>query len=614
MGVHPFVGRPLQLPSTASEPARWRLFWRNARSFWKPGGSSCAWPLAFALAAVVLGSLAVTYGINLWNRRFFDALEMRNGAALSQEALVFPLLVAGYLLICASGMWARMTMQRSWRAWINDRLLDRWLSNGRYYQLECIDGDHKNPEHRINDDLRIATEMPVDFVTGFATAALSAVTFFAVLWTQAGAITISLGSHSIQIEGYMVLAALAYAAIANGCMFLIARHLIPLTAVKNQAEAEYRYALTRVRENAESIALLRGDKAERADAARWFAGVIGSWRALVGQHMRAVIVSQGHAQLCGIVPVLLCIPRYIDGSMTLGQIMQIASAFSIVQGALNWLVDNFTRIAEWKASVHRVAALMSSLDQMDKEEASQTDRIRNVPSLRPGEMKIENLSVALPSGKPLVHSIKLRVRHRERVLLVGDSGTGKSAFVRALGGSWPWGSGQIKRSAGSDLGVVPQRPYLPAGTLKQAVCYPLEHTAFSRDDVAAALGAVGMGHFIRELDCQRSWSATLSQGERQRIAFARLLLLRPALIILDEATSALHVKAQADLMRLIDEQLPEATIISIGHRPELEKFHQRKLTMQACPGGARIVADEVIGPSHQATASGLGEMTNMQAP
>jgi putative ATP-binding cassette transporter len=570
--------------------ARLKRFWATARGYWKPGRSRIAWPLTVSMAAVVLISLAITYGLNLWNRHFFDALQAKDTALALHQGVLFPLLVGGYLAMCVFAMWVRMTMQRTWRAFVNDRLLDRWLKRSHFYQLELIDGDHKNPEHRINDDVRVATEMPVDFVTGFITSVLSAFTFFVVLWSVGGALALPLGG-GIVIPGYMLWAALLYAAIANGAMLLIGRRFIRTTQAKNQAEAEYRYSLARVRENAECIALLRGAKAERATIDKSFGALLARWTDLVGQQMRAVIVSQGHAQVVGVVPLLLCTPRFLDGSMSLGQMMQIASAFGIVQGAMSWLVDNYPRIAEWMASVRRVSTLLDALDGLEKLEQARPQRTLKA---REPALALRGLSVQLSDGIPLVDAIHARIQCGERVLLVGDSGTGKSALVRALAGVWPWRKGEVVAPPSAEICVIPQRPYVPAGSLRRAVTYPLPPECIGEDQVVDAVMAVGLGRFLPKLDEELPWPASLSEGEKQRLAFARVLIHRPDILVLDEATSALHVAGQAELMRLLNKRLPGLTLISIGHRPELESFHERKLTMESAPAGAQIVADEPI--------------------
>ena len=261
-----------------------------------------------------------------------------------------------------------MGIQRRWRAWLTNSVVSRWLANGRYYQLNLVGGDHKNPEYRIAEDLRIATDSPVDFAAGVTSAFLSAATFIVVLWTIGGALTVTVGGSTITIPGFLVIAAVLYAAIASGSIMTIGRRFVQVSEDKNQAEAEYRYTLTRVRENGESIALLGGEEEERDGIDKTFTKVLRQWARLAGQHMRTTLVSQGSSLIAPVVPLLLCAPKFLDGSMTLGQVMQAASAFTIVQSAFGWLVDNYPRLADWNACARRIASLMMSLDGLERAE------------------------------------------------------------------------------------------------------------------------------------------------------------------------------------------------------------------------------------------------------
>jgi putative ATP-binding cassette transporter len=581
-----------RFPGERMPPHPLRRFLQSASGYWTSQPAREAWIVSTSLVVVVLVSLGITYSINLWNRSFFDAIEAKNTAIATHQAILFPVLVGAYLVLCVFGMWARMTLQRTWRAWVNEHILTRWLDKSRFYKLELTGGDHKNPEHRINDDLRIATEMPVDFVTGFMTALLSAVAFMGILWMVGGSLAVQAFGLQLRIPGFLVIAAFLYALLANGLMLAIAFRFIPITQQKNQAEAEYRYALTRVRENAQSIALLGGGAAEQGRLGQSFASVVARWRDLMVQHMRTVIVSQGSAQLCGVVPILLCTPRYLDGTMTLGQVMQLASAFVIVQGALSWFMENYTRVADWTASARRVGSLLAALDDVERcehERASIRSSVRGGP-----ELHTKNLSVMVPDGRPLVRRASVKIQPGERVLVVGDSGSGKSSLLRAIAGCWPWVSGEIVCIQGRRMLVLPQRPYVPTGTLREAAVYPLSAAHSGDDGVANALAMAGLAHYLPQVDLAASWDAILSGGEKQRLAIARALLHRPDLLALDEATSALPVAAQAEMMALILRALPQATIISVGHRPELEAFHDRKLTIARRPDGARIVSDVAL--------------------
>ncbi|MDU0960596.1 MAG: SbmA/BacA-like family transporter, partial [Bradyrhizobium sp.] len=308
-------------------------FWISARGYWGAAGDRLAWPFTIGLLILIVGTVAFQYGINVWNRSIFDAIEKRDSATVFHLTAIFFPLAIGSVILAVSQVYARMAIQRRWRAWLTNSIITRWLASGRYYQLNLVSGDHKNPEYRIAEDLRIATDSPVDFVAGVTSALLSAATFIVVLWTIGGALTLRLGGTELTIPGFLVLAAVIYAAIASGSIVTIGRRFVQTSEDKNQAEADFRYALTRVRENGESIALLGGEAEERAGIDRTFGNVLGQWARLAGQHMRTTLVSQGSSLIAPVVPLLLCAPKFLDGSMTLGQVMQAASAFTIVQTA-----------------------------------------------------------------------------------------------------------------------------------------------------------------------------------------------------------------------------------------------------------------------------------------
>jgi putative ATP-binding cassette transporter len=389
-----------------------------------------------------------------------------------------------------------------------------------------------------------------------------------------------------------VVAAVIYAVIASGSMVWIGRRFVTVAENKNQAEAEYRFVLTRIRENGESIALLGGETEERAGLDRSLREVLRRWRHLCYQHMRTTVVSQSSAHLAPVVPVLLCAPKFLEGSMSLGQVMQAASAFVIVQTAFNWLVDNYPRFADWTASARRVASLLVSLDGLHQADKEGLGRIQHGET-DDAALKLCNLSVTLDDGTSVINEAEVTIEPGEKVLVVGESGTGKSSLVRAIAGLWPWGDGQILVRKGAKLFLLPQRPYVPVGSLRRAAAYPQSTDEVEADAVAEALDQVGLGHFVDRMDEDNPWDQTLSGGEKQRLAFARLLIHKPDIIVMDEATSALDPTSQADLLQLIHERL-DATIISVGHRPELEAFHERKLVMESRPDGARLVRDEDI--------------------
>jgi putative ATP-binding cassette transporter len=539
----------------------------------------------------------ISYQLNVWNRNLFDAMEKKDGAAVLRQAMIFLPLAIGGIVIAVAIVYARMRLQRRWRAWLTEALGDRWLNKGRYYQLNFIGGDHANPEYRLAEDMRVSTEAPVDLATGVLTAVLTAATFIGVLWVVGGGITFDWGGSEISIPGYLVIAVVIYCAIISTSMMFIARSFIPVAEAKNQAEAEFRYALTRLRENGESIAILGGEEEERAGLAKLLAKVITAWARMAGQYMRTMAVSHGNFVIASVIPVILCAPKYLAGTMTLGQVMQAAAAFVQVQYAFNWIVDNYPKIAEWTASARRVSGLMVSLDHLDRLEQDGTISAIKRLEAEGAAITLRDLSVALSTGKVVIDEADVNVDPGERVLLAGQSGSGKSTLVRAIAGLWPWGEGEIITRPGTRLFLMPQKPYLPLGTLRRAATYPRAADEVEEEALLEAMADVGLDHLAERLDEEDvRWSDILSGGEQQRLGFVRLLLHKPDIVIMDESTSALDPEGQAKLFERLSERLPKTAMISVGHRLELEAFHDRKLNLVRHEGGAQLVPSDALGP------------------
>ena len=568
-------------------------FWESALGFWRKGGGRTAWLLTFMVIAIALVNLVLQYRLNVWHRVTFDALDKRDGSGLLYQALIFFPLIAAIVGVAAAATYAKMTLQRRWREWVNGHVLDHWLTGGRYYQLNLVPGDHTNPEYRVAEDLRMSVDAPVEFLIGVFSAVSSAIVFIGVLWFIGGELTVPLGSTVLRIPGFLVVAAVIYAMLASGSMMMIARAFISVSENKNQAEADYRYMLTRLRENGESIAMLGGGNEERAGLDGAFSTVRQRWYELMMQYIRTTLVSQSSSGLAPIIPILLCAPKYVAGTMTLGEVMQAASAFMIVQVAFNWLVENYPRLADWTASASRLASLLVSLDRLERAEREETTGRIVRKEAEAGALRLRDVSVTLDDGSAVVNEADIEIARGEKVLVVGESGTGKSTLVRAIAGLWPWGRGEILVKF-EGLFLMPQRPYVPLGTLRRAVTYPLSPEEVDDAVVRATVEDVGLGHFLDRLDEDANWEHVLSGGEKQRLAFARALLQRPHTIVMDEATAALDPLSQEQLMRLLLERLPEATVISVGHRAELEAFHTRKLVLEYHADGARLVSDESI--------------------
>lgn len=576
--------------SVSAAGLRRERFLTLCQGFWRGRTALVAWSLSLGLLALVLLTLGAQVAMNTWHRTFFDALEARNWAGLTAAMWMLPLLILWYTSVMTGQVLSRMTLQLRWREWVTDFLLARWIDRQRYYRLQFTLVDQGAPEYRIAEDVRLAIDQLVDFILGFLGAVFSAITFAAVLWHVAGAYSFKIGETTITIPAYMAVAAVVYGGIVTLLITYVGRPLIDRVAFKNEREARFRAEMTRLRENAESVALMRGDPGERASIRNRFDAVRSAWFSIIRQQGIVGIVLNTNGALFPLLPVLLVAPKYLSGQLTLGAVMQVVAAFTAVQAALIWFVDHFVKIAEWYASVRRVDELLGALGELDRPAGSRTGPGIRIETHPGSALLIESLEVVHRNGVTVIAESSVRIEQGEKVLFSGASGTGKSTFIRALAGLWPWGTGRIGLPEGARIVFVPQKAYIPVGTLRQALTYPLPPHSFTSAELAAALKRCGLGEIASRLDEHENWDSILSGGERQRLAFARVLLQQPDILILDEATSALDETGQEDMLRVLSEALAPATMISVGHRTGLAAFHQRKITLIGRETGAVLTS------------------------
>ena len=580
MTDEPGRGEDTRPEATASTAAYFRL----AGGFWKGETRGRAWSLTVLSIALIVANIGVQYGINRWNRHFFDALDKRDAGIVFAAMGLFGGLVAASVVVAIASVVVRMRLQVQWRRWLTHLLGGEWLAEQRFYRLNIAAPDIDSPEFRIAEDARVATEPLIDFGFGILNAVLMALVFVGVLWSAGGTLTI--GGH--QIHGYMVLAAIAYAVIMSGSMVLFGRPLIRRIDAKNAAEAKLRHELGRVRENAEAIAMIRGENDERKGIRATFDAVVASWNGVILQLARMTLLVTVNGVAAPVVPLLLAAPLYLNHSITLGGLMQTAAAFVQVQVALNWLVDNYARIAEWLASVGRVTGLWVALTDLDASVGeSEQDRI-TLETSPDDSIRLEGLSVAQHNGRVMIDEADTVIGKGEKVLLMGDSGTGKSTLIRAIAGLWPWGQGCVRLPEGGRIAFLPQKPYMPLGTLRQALEYPATEATHDDKALGQALERCGLRRLIPRLDEEEQWDRQLSGGELQRVGFARVLVQNPDILIMDEATAALDTNSQDSMMELLGNELAHCTVISVGHRPELAEYHERTLTLHRQPSGVRI--------------------------
>jgi putative ATP-binding cassette transporter len=570
------------------DPRVARAFARFTGGFWQGDSAIRAWTLTAGLAAALLLSLAATVALNRWQRWFFDALERKDAETAAWAVLVFAAIIASMAAVGVAIVITRETLQVRWREWIVKRLVEGWLGRNRFYHLGATHTEPEVPEYRIADDTRWATEPLVDLAIGLFSAFFGAAAFISILWYVGGSITFRAAGAEITLPAYMVLVALAYGGIASGLMLWVGRALVGCVARKNASEAEFRFGLMRVRENAESVSLIGGGPSEVRDLSSRFDTVVQRWLAIVRQHGRITWITNASGPMIPIVPLLFAAPKYFAGELSLGEVVQLAAAFVQVQLAISWVVDNYNRIAEWFASARRVMDVVTACEAIDVRFARlEQGRIRLEPG-NDGRVRLAGLTVLDSEARPLVAGTELVIEPGERVFISGNSSTGKSMLVRAIAGIWPWGAGRIEVPRDARLMVVPQKPYMPLGTLRHALVYPYGRVDADDARIKEALSDTGIGHLALRLDAEDRWDQVLGSGERQRLSIARALLHRPRILVLDDAMSALEEPAQDRLHRTIGLWLPDATIISLGQRGRIDGFHGRRLLLEGAPHGSRL--------------------------
>ena len=556
-------------------------YFRGARG-WVP----CL--LGAGILLSVVCQVAIQLRINGWQAAFFDSLEKRAIDAFVAQIGIFGLLAAASMTVSVTQLDLKMRLQLGWRRWLSDRIVGTWMADARHYGLGFVPGDHANADQRIAEDVRVVTEIIVDFATGIMNALLMLICFVGVLWTLSSGLTLPIAG-GIHIEGYMVWAALLYAAIGTGLTSLVGRPLAERAAAKLAAEGEYRSQLVRAREHSEGIALMRGEADERRVLSQIFEGLADRWSALRRGICRVAWLTTGYSLMGIIFPTLVASPMYLAGEISLGGLMQAVAAMVHVQTALSWFVDNFPRISELRASAARVTTLMDALDDIDGDASAPEDERIVIRQGETPDLQLLGLDIAFPDGSIVIAGAKATIKPGEKVLIVGESGSGKSMLLRAVAGVWPWGRGTIELPREGRFMFMPQRPYFPSGSLGAALAYPLDSGAFPEEAYRAVLDRCALGGLTTRLRESDRWDQVLSGGEQQRLAFARVLLHQPSWVFLDEATSALDEVNQDDMMRLFRDELAAAAVVSIGHRPGLEKLHDRTMSLVKGDESAKLV-------------------------
>lgn len=572
-----------------------REFAAIAAGYWTaPGYRAVAWLLTGGMVVLGVANVSVALWLNMWNRDFFNALEKKDLGLLFHLLWILAAIVVSAGIAVAIQLHVKRSLQIYWRTWLSRTIVERWLNAGRQYQLSLLADEVDNPDGRIAEDIRISTEYACEFAQSILQAVLQLFTFLTVLWTLSGDLPVHLFGMTVDVPGYMVWAAVAYALFGSILTYVLGRGLIDAGNIRQSREADFRSSLTRAREHAESIALLRGEDDERERLRGSLFDLRTAWHRQTRGQGNLSLLTSSLAYLAPIVPLIVALPRYLSGQIQLGGLMQTAQAFSSVQWALSFLIDNFPKFAEWRASTDRVVHLHHALHDLEESADGEVqERIKLHPPTDVDMLVLKELGLARPTGEMLVADAQVEIGRPERVLIRGQSGGGKSTIMRAVAGIWPWGKGEIFLPTGSII-FMPQKPYFPVGTLRDAMHYPKAPEGITDEILKETLHKVGLDHLKERLDDVDRWDQILSGGEQQRVSFARSLIHRPQWIFMDEATSALDEAGQENVMKLLIDELPETSIVSIGHRPGLENFHTRELSLEPGEGAEGATLRQLV--------------------
>lgn len=551
-----------------------RDVWYLTKSYWQSEEKKKAFFLLACIIALTLGVVYMLVLLNQWNNSFYSALQNYDAKKIFDELIHFSWLAAIYILLAVYSYYLQQTLILNWRRWLTTRFIDIWLQNKTYYNLQMFGKDTDNPDQRISEDVRQFVEMTLSFGIGILKAFCTFASFVVILYNLSGSLSFTFMGKTWTINGYMLWASLLYSVIGTYITHIVGRKLVKINFIQQKYEADFRFSMIRLRESAESVAFYRGEAQEGSVFKQRFKMLLDNFWKLVNKQKQLVFLNSGYSQIAIIFPFVVAMNRYLTKEVTLGGLMQVASAFGRVQDSLSYFVDMYSSIAQWQAVVMRLTCFGHHMHDVYQ----QAERFHVERFAAADVVEVDNMQINLPDGKPLLENISFTLHPGHNVLIKGVSGSGKSTLLRAISGIWPFVDGKIFLPERDKLMFIPQKSYLPLGTLRAALNYP-GNKPIDDTELIYLMDLCQIGYLKDKLDLEADWSHVLSVGEQQRLAFVRAHIQQPQLLFLDEATSALDEDTEANMYSLLQERLQQTTVVSVGHRSTLNKYHELVLRL-----------------------------------
>ena len=551
-----------------------RDVWYLTKSYWQSEEKKKAFFLLGCTIALTLGVVYMLVLLNQWNNSFYSALQNYDTKKIFDELIHFSWLAAIYILLAVYSYYLQQTLILNWRRWLTTRFIDIWLQNKTYYNLQMFGKDTDNPDQRISEDVRQFVEMTLSFGIGILKAFCTFASFVVILYNLSGSLSFTFMGKTWTINGYMLWASLLYSVIGTYITHIVGRKLVKINFIQQKYEADFRFSMIRLRESAESVAFYRGEAQEGSVFKQRFKMLLDNFWKLVNKQKQLVFLNSGYSQIAIIFPFVVAMNRYLTKEVTLGGLMQVASAFGRVQDSLSYFVDMYSSIAQWQAVVMRLTCFGHHMHDVYQ----QAERFHVERFAAADVVEVDNMQINLPDGKPLLENISFTLHPGHNVLIKGVSGSGKSTLLRAISGIWPFVDGKIFLPERDKLMFIPQKSYLPLGTLRAALNYP-GNKPIDDTELIYLMDLCQIGYLKDKLDLEADWSHVLSVGEQQRLAFVRAHIQQPQWLFLDEATSALDEDTEANMYSLLQERLQQTTVVSVGHRSTLNKYHELVLRL-----------------------------------